>query len=355
MNTLYIGSINEFSGKGMLAMVLALRFKAEGYRVGYMKPMGRCTSSVPGRAMDGDAEFMKDMLGLSESLEDICPVVATQDLFIKAMQGADLGLTEKVEAAFRQVSQRKDIVIVEGSNTLYDGTYLDLAPVKIIKILDAKALIVDRYEEDLCTDCILTACNILKSRMIGTVINHVPAKASNYVNELLIPFFKKKEIAVMGSIPMDPFLGAVSVKELCDALNARLLCCEDAQDEYVERFSIGAMDVDSAMKYFRKTPNKAVITGGHRTDIQIAALETSTKCLILTGDQNPSEMVVGKAMMAGVPILVVREDTLSTVEKMEQIVGKVYFRGDKKIERARELMSANFNYGLLYKELGLSK
>ena len=355
MKTLYIGSINEFSGKGMLAMVLAMRLKAEGYKVGYMKPLGKCTSSCDGIPEDEDAVLMKEELGLDDALNDLCPVTMTQDIFIKALQGADLKLADKVAAAFRKLSQGKDVMLVEGTNTLYDGTYLDLAPVKIMKLLDAKALVIDRYENEVCTDCILTANSVLRDRMIGTVINHVPAKAATHVNDLLIPFFKSKGIDVMASIPMDPFLGAVSVKALQDALNARLLCCEDALDNYVERFSIGAMDVDSAMKYFRKTPNKAVITGGHRSDIQIAALETSTRCLILTGDQNPSEVVVGKAMMIGVPILVVREDTLSTVEKVESLVGKVHFSGEKKIERAKHLLAAHFNYDLLYNKLGLSK
>lgn len=48
----------------------------------------------------------------------------------------------------------------------------------------------------------------------------------------------------------------------------------------VEHLMIGAMDVDSALTYFRRKPNKAVITGGDRPDIQLAALETSTKCTI---------------------------------------------------------------------------
>ncbi|MBF8251244.1 MAG: DRTGG domain protein [Deltaproteobacteria bacterium] len=355
MKTLYIGSINEFSGKGMIAMVLAMRLKAEGYKVGYMKPLGKCTSSCDGIPEDDDAVLMKEVLGLDDALDELCPVTMTQDIFIKALRGADLKLAEKVDAAFRKVSQGKDVMLVEGTNTLYDGTYLDLAPVKIMKLLDAKALVIDRYENEVCTDCILTAGNVLRDRMIGTVINHVPAKAAAHVNDLLIPFFKSKGIDVMASIPMDPFLGAVSVRALLEALNARLLCCEDTLDNYVERFSIGAMDVDSAMKYFRKTLTKAVITGGHRSDIQIAALETSTRCLILTGDQNPSEVVVGKAMMIGVPILVVREDTLSTVEKVESLVGKTHFSGEKKIERAKDLLAAHFNYDLLYNKLGLSK
>src|SRR3990172_3331311 len=191
--------------------------------------------------------------------------------------------------------------------------------------------------------------------MAGVIINNIPAKATTYVKELIVPFMTGKGIDVVATVPSDPFMKAVRVKELRDVLNAKILCCEEGLDYYVERFSIGAMDVDSAMKYFRKTPNKAVITGGHRSDIQIAALETSTRCLILTGDQNPSEVVVGKAMMIGVPILVVREDTLSTVEKVESLVGKVHFSGEKKIERAKDLLAAHFNFDLLYNKLGLSK
>lgn len=355
MKALYIGSINDFSGKSMFAMVLAMRLKARGYKVGYMKPLGKGTASYAGKAVDEDVRLMKEALNLEEAIDDICPVPLTQDIFIKAMQGRDLGLAGKVMSSFKKISIEKDIMLIDGANTLYDGTYLDIAPVKLIRMMDAKAVVIDRYVEEVCTDCILTAGNVLKDRMAGAVINHVPAKATAYAKELLVPFLTAKGVDVMAALPMDPFLGAVSVRELCDALNARLLCCEDALDDYVERFSVGAMDVDSAIKYFRKTPNKAVITGGHRSDIQIAAIETSTKCLILTGDQNPSEVVVGKAMMAGVPILVVREDTLSTVEKMEDMVGKVHFKGEKKVERAKELLAAHFNYDLLYKKLGLSE
>src|SRR4030067_91209 len=127
MKTLYIGSINEFSGKGMLAMVLAMRLKSEEYKVGYIKPLGKCTSSCDGIPEDEDAALMKQALGLDDALRDLCPVTMTQDIFIKALQGADLRLEEKVTSAFRKVSQGKDIMLVEGTDTMYDGTYLDIA------------------------------------------------------------------------------------------------------------------------------------------------------------------------------------------------------------------------------------
>jgi len=58
---------------------------------------------------------------------------------------------------------------------------------------------------------------------------------------------------------------------------------------------VGAMNVDSALAHFRRQPNKAVITGGDRPDIQLAALETSTRCLILTGNLPPNPLIIGRA------------------------------------------------------------
>jgi len=44
---------------------------------------------------------------------------------------------------------------------------------------------------------------------------------------------------------------------------------------------VGAMGQEQALNFLEVKANKAVITGGDRADVQLAALETSTKCLIL--------------------------------------------------------------------------
>jgi len=80
----------------------------------------------------------------------------------------------------------------------------------------------------------------------------------------------------------------------------KVVCGEAALDEFVERFSVGAMDTGAALGYFQRLPNKAVITGGNRADIQLAALETSTRCLVLTGDQMPNQIIIARAREAGV-------------------------------------------------------
>jgi BioD-like phosphotransacetylase family protein len=113
------------------------------------------------------------------------------------------------------------------------------------------------------------------------------------------------------------------------------------------------MSVDSALTYFRRKPNKAVITGGDRPDIQLAALETSTKCLILTGNLRPSPIILGRAEEVGVPMILVRQDTLTAVEVIERFFGKTRFHQEKKVQRFEEMLQDRFDYEQLYDALQL--
>jgi len=121
----------------------------------------------------------------------------------------------------------------------------------------------------------------------------------------------------------------------------------------VEHLMVGAMNVEAALRYFRRKPNKAVITGGDRPDIQLAALETSTKCLILTGNLEPSPIILGRAEEIGVPVLLVREDTLTTVQNIESFFGKTRFHQPKKIECFERLLEEHFDFAKLDEALGL--
>ena len=115
----------------------------------------------------------------------------------------------------------------------------------------------------------------------------------------------------------------ITVEELARRLQARVLCCRERLDLLVETLSIGAMNVNSAMEFFRRRRNMAVVTGADRTDIQLAALEASTQCLILTGAGEPLPQLISRAEELDVPLLKVDHDTLTTVEVIERTFGHV--------------------------------
>jgi BioD-like phosphotransacetylase family protein len=216
-------------------------------------------------------------------------------------------------------------------------------------------IIIDRCDKELFVDDLLASKEILKERLIGVILNQLHPDRLDYVQKYIVPFLSKNGLDVLGILPFDPILNSVTVGEICDKLGAYVLCCEDKLDELVESFSIGAMTVESALKYLRKRPNYAVITGGDRPEIQLAALETNAKCVILTGNLYPNDIIIARAEERGIPLLVVSEDTITTVQQVEELIGRLKIREERKIARGIDLIREHLNFQLLYEKLGISK
>jgi hypothetical protein len=159
--------------------------------------------------------------------------------------------------------------------------------------------------------------------------------------------------AVLGILPEERLLSSVSVRELVEQLGGETLCCQEGLDDLVEYLMVGAMTAETAITYFRGRPNKAVITGGDRTDVMFAALETSTQCLILTGNRVPIPEVLARAREVRVPIVVVKPDTLSTVRSAERIFGRTFVRQPRKISHFSTILQERFDFAQLYGMLGI--
>lgn len=356
MTALYITSTEPFSGKTGLCVGLGRRFLADGFSVGYMKPVSLQAKSVAGRAVDEDTEFVKKAFQLPEPLETLVPVTLTRERVEAILRGTDTTDFEgKLKQAFAQVMQGRDLVLLEGGTTLREGYIVNLSTPYVSELLQAPEIVVIRYSEELVADDALTAQARLGESMLGVVINVVPRPRMEFAETVLRPFLERRGVSVFGILPQERVLQSISVQELADCLAGEILCCPGRLDELVEHLMVGAMSVDSALTYFRRKPNKAVITGGDRPDILLAALETSTRCLILTGNLHPSPIILSRAEELGVPMILVPHDTLTTVEIIERFFGKTRFHQEKKIARLAELLELRFDFKALYEALGLKR
>jgi len=353
MVTLYIGSSESYTGKSLLAMALGLKFRELGLEICYFKPVGITPIKVGHTVVDEDALFIQQQLGIDEPLSKMCPVVITPDLLRKVFRGEVKGLDKAIMEAHQSLSVNRDVVLAGGAGSvLSSGAAIGLPAAKVVKMLDAKAILVAKYESDLSIDLLLTVSKVLADRLVGVIINNVATSQLRNVRNA-IPYLRKQGIEVLGVLPRDAILNSVGVGELADHLQAKVLCCQDRLDELVEHFSVGAMNVESALRYFRRIPNKAVITGGDRSDIQLAALETSTQCIVLTGDLYPNSLILARAEELRVPVLSVSVDTLTAVEIIERMLGRLRVREPKKIHRAVALVDRHLDLKKLRKSLGV--
>ncbi|MBW2259162.1 MAG: phosphotransacetylase family protein [Deltaproteobacteria bacterium] len=353
MVSLYIGSTKGYSGKNLTVMGIGQRFLKDGLKVGYFKPFGRLPMKVDSVLTDKDAWFIHRALSLEDPVETLCPVVMTQDMMVESCRDECPGLDLKIQEAFDVVSKGKDIVLIGGAGTLESGKLLNVSGFDVIEKLDSKVLLVDLYEREFYLDVVLDVSERLKERLAGVILNRVEASYLEETEELIRPFLERRGIAVFGSLPYNAVLGSVMVADIVDALAGDVLCCRDKLDGLVEHFLIGGMQVDRALEYIRKARNNAVIVGGDRADIHLAAIEAGTQCLILTGNLYPNEIVISKAEVTGIPMVVVRGDTFSVAKKVEELSSKLRLREKEKVDSGIRLIEERVGFKRLYQALGI--
>jgi BioD-like phosphotransacetylase family protein len=359
MKSLYITSISTFSGKTALSLGIGLRMQAAGLKVNYLKPVSTQPYMAGGRLLDEDADFVQRTLGLETPPWELSPVLITSELLEEVLGGTlERDLLGEVKQAYEQAGEGRDVLIMEGGASMREGYTVNLNTLNLVKHLDVPALSVVGFPEQSKSelrvlDDALAAQRRLEERLLGVVINAVPREKMDFMREKAVPFLEKQGIKVYGVLPHDPYLRALSVGEVIDALNAKVLTGSHLKERLIEHMSVGAMTVEAALPRFRRQLNKAVFTGGDRTDIQAAALETSTTCLVLTGNLHPTSTIIKRAEELDVAILLVPDNTLEAVEKVESIFGRTSLGQPEKLSRFQAMLAEHLDYAGLIKALGL--
>jgi BioD-like phosphotransacetylase family protein len=207
-------------------------------------------------------------------------------------------------------------------------------------MLDARVILVAEFDGYRSADDVLAAADAFGDRLEGVVFNAVEGKNFDDVEDVLVPFLERRDVPVPvhGVLPWEREIAGVTVADLRDSLNATALTDAD-EDAYVERFLVGAMSGEEALRQFRRTKDAVVVTGGDRADVQGAALEApGVRCIVLAGGLEPPSAVVSKAQEKGVPVLSVSRDTLAAIGEMEEIVKEGRRIEASTVEAVRDLL-----------------
>jgi uncharacterized protein len=360
---LLIGSVEAHSGKSAVVLGLASQLQGKGLNIGYGKPLGSRwgkASTLPpsvglpdlaresiGR-IDEDTYFLASAMQLKAS--QLCPTLVLLDSDAQQQRLCGQGTEDYSQSLHQYLTpQNSDLVLIEGPATLEEGRLFGLSLLEISQTLQAGVLLVVRWAQSRSIDAILGAQYVLGDSLLGVILNDVPTQDLKAVQSWVQEGLETRGIPILGVLPHSELLRSVSVGELVERLDAKILAAADRLDLMVESLCIGAMNVNSALEYFRKGHNMAVVTGGDRTDLQLAALETSTQCLVLTGHIPPSPTIIARAEEMEVPILSVNLDTLTTVEIIEQAFAEVSFHETAKAQCMAQMSQEHLDVERLLK------
>ncbi|MEB3270057.1 MAG: phosphotransacetylase family protein [Synechococcus sp.] len=357
---LLIGSCEPFSGKSAVVLGLARQLSRQGIAIAFGKPLATdwqepdLSTGTSGPLLDADVRFIGEILKLPPAqLLPSLQLLQASSAQSRLLSG-DLSPGDALASLQRRLAEEEGkLVLLEAAGSLSEGLLFGLGLAQMARALQAPVVLVHGWSDSRSVDALLEARQQLGELLAGVVLNAVAPELVPRLREEIAPALERLQIPVLGVMPRSPLLRSVTVGELGRRLEARILCCHDRADLLVETLSIGAMNVNSAMEFFRRRRNMAVVTGADRTDIQLAALEASTQCLILTGAGDPLPQLISRAEELDVPVLKVEHDTLTTVEVIEAAIGHVRLHEPVKASYAMRLVEEHCRFERLFERLRL--
>jgi uncharacterized protein len=358
--TLLLASTSPLSGKSAFAVGIGRTLQGQGYAVGYCQPL--LLEHDYDQLSPDHIAFIREALRLrGETDARIAPVRFSAGDLADRLRDATLrgtNLTERITEAFGVLACDKDVMLIEGPDTRDEGSVLGLTVHDQAHLLGARVLVIARGHESSLVDRIVAYQRELGDRLLGVVLNVVPRGSLSYVTNTLAPALERIGVAVLGVVPEDRTLRSVSVGQVAGYLDGRVLCAEDQDGALLEHVVVGAMSVETALDHLTRRERTALVTGGDRTDLLAAALNSpevtqTTAAFILTGDLYPSPRVLALAGAKGVPIVLVRHDTRTATDLLDKVFGRVRFAQTRKIERFTEMMTERFDFVRFARLLGL--
>jgi len=323
---LLVTSLEKGSGKTAICAGLGKHLQNAGKKVGYFKPVIGDGGKSAGA--DSDAEFMKNVLSLDEAVGILSPALSGKG-----------NLAGSAREAFAKISQGKDVVIVEGASG-QPKTAGD-----IVKALDARVLVVEAYADKTPKD--VKSYRDFGKALLGVVLNKVPERRMEQARS-------EAGVNILGVLPEDRVLFALTIGELAGRIQGEVLRGAEQSAELVENIMLGALAVDHGPDYFGRKANKMVVLKSDRPDMQMAAMETSTRCLVITGDTPLKSVVLERAEEKDMPIILVKDNSATVVENIEGALGGGKLSQEKKLPRIVEVIGQHLDLQVLNKGLGLA-
>jgi BioD-like phosphotransacetylase family protein len=199
---------------------------------------------------------------------------------------------------------------------------------------DARVVLVARGAADATLADLTAAAQTLGPQLRGVVLTAVPqrrlAVSRQAVHDAGLP--------LLAALPEDRALYAPSIGAIVERLDGEIILGDPDLDQTIEHILINPVTVDPGQPYYARLRNKAVITRSDKTDLQLAALQTQTDMLILTGGQPPSPYTIDRAAGEEVPLVLTRADTRHAAHLLEDIFTGSRFTGELKLARMGELL-----------------
>ena len=323
--TIMLTSTKAGSGKSIIAIGLFLKFKEQGMNPGYFKPIGDAMSMKTKTKTDKDVNVLTQLVDRKFSKEEICPQFFNPGYYLDEVTPEDVEeVMDKITDAYTDMATKVDIMLIEGNHNVNQLSPLKLDDITMAKKFDAEVIICAPIKDDDDLNDVYATYQYLKLnnvKVAGVILNSMTEMAFARIEKYHKPLLENLGITVIGGLKNSKQLEKPTIAEIMEATHAKLISgiFIRVKNNLVNSFVIGAMGAEASLSYLRRGSNQCVITGGDRSDIALAALDSSTSLILFTGNIDPSARVKSVAEEKGIPLILAPADTFTVTEQIRKI------------------------------------
>jgi dethiobiotin synthetase len=201
-------------GKTVIAGGLARALHKRGFDVGVMKPAATGCRRRGGKRIAEDVEFLRAAAESNDEPELVCPYMLREPLapeMAAQIEGIRIN-TRKIIAAYRELSRKHEVMIVEGAGGIFVPIKKNYFMLDLLPAFTLPTLVVIRPGLGTINHTMLT-CEVLRTRgakVAGLIMNDYPKKPS--LSERTNPDVLRRygKAPLLGVVP---HLDGVSVSE----------------------------------------------------------------------------------------------------------------------------------------------
>jgi hypothetical protein len=138
-------------------------------------------------------------------------------------------------------------------------------------------------------------------------------------------------------------------------LEGKILNNPEKAAELIENYMMGSSTFDRGAAYYQRKNNKAVLVWGERPGYRKAALaalpqlalQTSTRCVVISDAAVPLPAILQKAEEKGVPLISVPGKLAEVINKLEKAMQGTTFAQEQKISPLLNMLPGVLNSALL--------
>jgi BioD-like phosphotransacetylase family protein len=340
MSFLFIGSTGNHAGMSLLTWAIARRLMERGLNVGFMKPFGTHPVRIHGVWTDQDAFLLKEALNLQDPPERICPNLVSENGWREKDKEV---IVEELRILAQELSSKKDILLIMGTQHIFfDESFCPVPDTSLINALQFDTILVNRFQQPSTSlYSILSVSSLLKERLKGVLLNRVSPEMLEGITNQTIPSLSKKGIPIMTAVPEDPVLSFQTLGDIKETLDGKILCEEESLGKPIGGMTVSSADLEGELRIFSRVYNKIVLLEPSPPDTETGAAPRAVSGILLTGGRTPPPQAVTACEQARIPLILVKEDTFSAQERLEQHPPRLSPRDENKVRHFTEFLDRN--------------